>query len=100
MIKYKNIRQFIRAYKEKRPDGHFFDKKTLEFFGETIDDMVLRDEKVEVRDYDGDIRVCYMLSSLQQPPYGPRVWSHHYFDVDTFAHVFGDVLERKETVNV
>lgn len=72
----------IRQYYRYNPDGHFFDRNTLSFFGERISDMrVLKDKAVV------DGRECYVLSSYQRKhPSGARR-TYYYFDSETFDYV-------------
>lgn len=77
----------MSRYYEKHPDGHFFDRDTLKFFGETISTMRLLKGTVKVKDVSGEVHECYMLSKLQKNhPLGPRR-AYSYFDVDTLDDV-------------
>ena len=77
-----NAYELRRNYYRNHPDGHFFDYKTLRFFGERFSEM--RVLKGTVKIYDGT--ECYVLSSLQRKhPCGPRR-VYHYFDIETFDH--------------
>lgn len=75
------------AYQRKHPDGHFFDRDTLRFFGERFSDMYLFKKTKNVIDHSGCEHTCYILSTLQRNhPSGPtRVY--HYFDVETLDDV-------------
>ena len=76
------------AYQEKHPRGHFFDRDTLRFFGETFSGMNVLNSLATIRDSLGEKHTCYVLSSLQRKhPMGPRR-VHHYFDVETLDNVF------------
>ncbi len=79
--------KFIQLYKEKNPNGHFFDKDTLRFFGERISDMRVLKKTLEVTSSIGKVHTCYTLSVLQRKnPAGP-LRKYHYFDVDTMQHI-------------
>lgn len=78
MPKIKTVLDLIDAYYKTHPNGHFFDRDTLAFFGEKRSDFYL---STALEDVDG--HKCYRLRSYQRnAPGKPRkVW--HYFDVDT-----------------
>ena len=81
------VYEFRRIYLEKHPDSHFFDRKTLKFFGERMSDMHLRKD-VTVTDYLGNKHKCYVLSKYQRnASISPR-YSIHYFDMETLDEVF------------
>lgn len=75
------------AYYQKHPNGHFFDQRTLKFFGETMSSMRLLKDNIIITDCMGEQHVCYILSSLQRKhPCGPRR-TYHYFDIKTLDDV-------------
>lgn len=81
--------KLVDRYKEKHPDGHFFDDKTLKFFGERLSDMRVLSETETVKDCLGGKHECYVLSRLQRKhPEGPRR-TYAYFDVETLEHIAG-----------
>lgn len=82
------IDQLKTRYYEHNPEGHFFDGKTLKFFGERFSEMRVLKGTVNVTSAGGYEHECYMVSSRQRPGMGlapKRVY--HYFDVETFEHV-------------
>ena len=81
------VTRLIHQYYLKHPEGHFFDRETLKFFGERISDMrVMKDTEV-VTDYAGEKHTCYCLSHLQRKhPCGPTR-RYTYFDVDTLDKI-------------
>ena len=84
---YKNIDEFIKAYYEKNPDGHYFDQETLKFFGERLSDMRLLKKTVKIKDIRGVEREAYVISRLQRKhPGGPRR-TYAYFDVNTLTDI-------------
>lgn len=86
-VKVYSVYGLISEYQRTHPNGHFFDRDTLKFFGETISSMRLLKGIVKVTDSMGEEHTCYVLSSLQKKcPAGPRR-VHHYFDVNTLEHV-------------
>ena len=86
-VKVYSVYGLISEYQRMHPNGHFFDRDTLKFFGETVSSMRLLKGTVKVADIMGEEHNCYVLSSLQKKcPAGLRR-AHHYFDVDTLEHV-------------
>lgn len=87
MKQIKDANDLKREYYAKHPDGHFFDRDTLKFFGESMSQMRLLKGTVEVTDILSEKHTCYVLSSLQRKhPCGPRR-TRHYFDVETLDAV-------------
>ena len=78
------------AYYRLHPDGHFFDKDTLKFFGERLSEMCLWADTYIIFDNTGKERDCFILSSVQRPPYGPKKRKYHCFDADTLEQVIPD----------
>lgn len=79
--------KLVDMYKEKRPDGHFFDDKTLKFFGERLSDMRVLSNTETVEDCFGETHECYVLSKLQRKhPAGPKR-TYTYFDVETLEDI-------------
>ena len=75
------------AYYEKNPNGHYFDRDTLKFFGESFSSMRLLKGTVKIKDISGEEHECYVLSSLQRKhPAGPRR-KYTYFDVHTIEDI-------------
>ncbi len=80
--------QLEEAYKRTHPNGHFFDPKTLKFFGERRSDMRLLKGTVKIKDVCGDEHECYVVSVMQRPPAPLRKRrKYHYFDAATFEDV-------------
>ena len=80
-VKVYSVYGLISEYQRMHPNGHFFDRDTLKFFGETVSSMRLLKGTVKVTD------TCYVLSSLQKKhPMGPRR-AYHHFDAETLEHV-------------
>lgn len=74
------VRELIEKHTKNFPDSHYFDKETLQFFGERISEMrVLKQTVINI-----DGRECYVLSSYQRN-IGKRHYS--YFDVNTFEEI-------------
>ena len=85
MRTFHSIDEFINLYQEKHPDGHFFDKDTLKFFGERRSAMGVLKKLETIVDISGKPHQCYVVSSLRTKPSRGRVY--HYFDVDTLEDV-------------
>ncbi len=82
-----SVWKFIQLYNEKNPNGHFFDRDTLRFFGERRSDMRVLQNTSEFISSIDKIHTCYTLSTLQRNnPAGTRR-KYHYFDVDTMQHI-------------
>lgn len=72
-VKVYSVYGLISEYQRMHPNGHFFDRDTLKFFGETVSSMRLLKGTVKATDSMGEEHTCYILSSLQKKhPMGPR----------------------------
>lgn len=69
----------INKYYLNNPNGHFFDKDTLKFFGERISEMRVLKHTEIVRG-----RECYVLSTYQHNSPCKNKRAYHYFDKETF----------------
>lgn len=75
----------FRALYDKRNGGHFFDRKTMKFFGQTMRDIRVYGFEL-VEDYDGTIHDCYRVESTGH--IDRYRFSHtFYFDRATIAEV-------------
>ena len=81
------INKLIKAYYEKHPDGHYFDKDTLRIFGERISDMYVLKDTVKIQDISGEEHECYIVSRLQRNHPGGARRTYAYFDVDTLNDI-------------
>ena len=84
---YKNINELIRAYYEKNPNGHYFDRDTLKFFGERVSDMRLLKGTVKIKDISGKEHEAYVISRLQRKYPGGARRTYAYFDVETLDDI-------------
>ena len=82
-----SVNQLISEYQSKHPDGHFFDRDTLQFFGETVSSMRLSKNTVQVKDSSGDEHEAYALSRLQRNYPGGARRTYAYFDVETLDDI-------------
>lgn len=81
------VKELIREYYAHDPNGHFFDKDTLDFFGERMSEMKLLKDKAIVTDAHGKDHVCYVITTIQHKhPCGPTR-AYHHFDAETFDHI-------------
>ena len=88
MDKINTVYDLKRAYYEHHPDGHFFDRKTLAFFGESMKTMKFSKVPAIITDDSGKRREVYLLYTYQKKhPLGPR-WSLNFFDIHTLQQVF------------
>ena len=82
------VRELKSAYERKHPNGKFFDRETLRFFGEKLSTMRVIDGIHNIVDLCGGHHRCYVLGSLQRNhPFGPTIM-YFYFDIDTIDDVF------------
>ena len=84
------IYSFKQMYKEKNPDGHWFDKDTLKFFGEKLSEMKVLNGTYKVTDWMGNECEAYCVRHKQRPPYGEPFWKETYFDVNTMENILMD----------
>lgn len=84
---YKNINELIRAYYQKNPNGHYFDRDTLKFFGERVSDMRPLKGTVKVTDISGGEHKAYCISRLQRKYPGGARRTYAYFDVNTLNDI-------------
>lgn len=77
-------------YQMKHPDGHFFDRETMKFFGDTMSNYGVRANTVNVVESDGNVVECYVLYRRRATKHG--LTRSAYFSVDTFEKILGDVL--------
>ena len=88
MRKINTVYDLKRAYIEHNPFDHYFDRKTLKFWGETMKTMRFSRVPVTITDVRGYKREVYRLRTYQKRhPLGPR-WTTMYFDIYTFQQVF------------
>lgn len=82
-------RQLIKLYKEHQPNGHFFDKDTLAFFGEKISEMKVDKNQVVIKDSLGQDHTCYVLKAVQHNYPDPNYIATgiHYFDSESFDDI-------------
>lgn len=86
-MKMRNIDELIRTYYQKHPNGHYFDRDTLKFFGERRSDMRLLKGTVNVKDIIGREHEAYCISRLQRKCPGGARRTYAYFDVNTLDDI-------------
>lgn len=85
-----NVEYLVKSYKQTHSPDYLFDPETLDFFGETIEEMkVLKDIK-EIEDDYGVTHKCYVLRSWQYNNPALPWYKDHYFDTLSF-----DVVRAK-----
>ena len=82
-----NVDKLIREYYRTHPDGHFFDKGTLKFFGERRSEMYVYKEPEVVKDFEGNEHTAWCLRSKQHNFPGGCRTVYHYFDTETFDDI-------------
>lgn len=83
-----DVYRLMAEYANHNPGGHYFDRKTLRFFGERISEMRVLKGTYKVRDGAGNEYEAYCLSSLQRKhPCGP-LRHYSYFEVGTFKYLY------------
>lgn len=85
--KIRNIYDLKYEHLRKNPHSHFFDRETLEFFGERLSSMRLLQGTVEKPDSLGVMHTCYVVSSTQKVPMVGRKRVYHYFDTGTLEDI-------------
>lgn len=80
-------------YEKMNPEGHFFDRSTMKFFGDTMSNYYVPLHKgkarlVKVLQSDGTIANCYALQ--RKRPVKGGLTSTAYFCASTFERVLGD----------
>ena len=76
--------EFKYTYEEHN-GGHFFDRKTMRFFGQTMRDISVYGFEF-VTEYDGTIHDCYRVESHGRID-GYRFTHVHYFDRETLKEI-------------
>lgn len=81
------IYELVRKYTFHNPDGHYFDRDTLKFFGERLSEMRVLKKTEKVKDCMGVEHEAYVVSSVQRPPFGKPFRHYAWFDVNTFEQI-------------
>lgn len=79
-----SVKKLIEEYKLRHPDSPYFDRDTLEFWGEKISDMRVLEGLTKCIDNSGKIHLCYTLSSLQRNYSSSPKIKCTLFDSETF----------------
>lgn len=80
-----DIYSLIRNYYKYNPEGHYFDRNTLKFFGERISEMRVLKKIVYKKDFRGITHKCFVVSSLQHNCNNIRHYA--YFDIYNFEEI-------------
>lgn len=77
----------FRALYDKRNGGHYFDRETLRYYGQTMLSFAVYGFEL-VTDYAGIVHDCYSVSHTITAPTGEKFARVDYFDRETIAQVF------------
>ena len=81
------ICEFVAKYKEKNPEGHYFDSDTLKFFGERLSEMRVLKDVFEKTDICGKKHKVYCVSSIRRSDFSKPHRHYAYFDVETLISI-------------
>lgn len=83
------VRELIKQYRAHQPDGVFFNRDVLSFYGERIHEMKVSGMG-EITNRSGEVFICWELVTVQRHPLLGKRNKRYYFDVDTFAEIIPD----------
>lgn len=89
-VKRMTVSELKYHYQLANPNGHFFDRKTMSFFGDTMSNYGVRANTVNVREYDGNIVECFVLYRRRATKHG--LTGSAYFSVSDFSKIIGEVI--------
>lgn len=81
------VSELASKHRRKNPGSLYFSNKTLEWFGEKLEDMRLLDDTVKIKTSTNEIRECYVLVRLQRKHPDGRMRTQAYFDIETLRNV-------------
>ena len=83
------VQELIRKYRERNPDGHYFDSSALSFFGEKIDEMEIipLGNRDEIMDNYGKIHKVVCLKAFAHKHPNGQALHYTYFDAETFEEI-------------
>lgn len=84
-VKIETVQEFIDKYYEANPNGHYFDRDTMKFWGNTRSRMYLYRNTVKGRDILGNEHECYVLKMWQRNP--SHRMEYAYFDIATMQDI-------------
>ena len=73
-----------RQYKSNNPEGCFFDRESMRFFGDTMSNYGVRDAEA-IKDYHGETFDCWELYRKHPVKHGLK--SSTYFTKDTLHFI-------------
>lgn len=79
-----------RQYEINVPEGHYFERSSMKFFGDTMSNYAVPSKPVAVKTLSGDVVKCWELRRKKPVKHGLQ--SSAYFNVDTFERVHGEEL--------
>lgn len=66
------------------PESHFFDRKTMQCWGQKMSNMKVEKDTETIEDCMGNMRECYVLVADGRDMYDFHVVRKYYFDTETF----------------
>lgn len=69
------------------PESHFFDRKTMQYWGQKMSNMKVEKDTETIEDYMGNMRECYVLVADGRDMYDFYVVRKYYFDTETFNYI-------------
>ena len=82
------VSDLIFEHNSRHPDSHFFEKETLAFFGENLDEMEVKDETVTIKDCYGKEHECFVLTTIQNDEILGSQPHTFFFEKGTFNEIF------------
>lgn len=80
-----NATQLRAAHEAAHPDSHFFTRRSMAFFGDTMSNYAVSSEPVSFLDYSGDKMTCWELRRKRAVKHGLKAPA--YFCAETFRKV-------------
>ena len=72
------VEELIRNYRKHNPDGHYFDRSALQFFGEKVEEMeIVPTERADI--------ICLKAISHNAP--AGETAHYTFFDAKTFEEI-------------
>lgn len=83
------VQELIQGYRKHNPDGHYFDRAALQFFGEKVDEMEIipLGEHDEIMDNYGVIHKIVCLKAIAHNAPAGETAHYTYFDAETFEEI-------------
>lgn len=85
-----NASTLKHLYQTHNPDGHYFERSTMRFFGDTMSNYAVSSQTVKVRTHSGEIVECYVLRRKHPVKHGLK--DPTFFSSVTFDKVHGELV--------